>query len=86
MALRFDRAKSSMDVDESTWWRRYKAKLFRLVSGDTIRYGVTIIMCFFGVMCVFGAVIIPVRVVHKLVTVLRIRSIVAEMIIILFSS
>lgn len=66
MALRFDRAKSSMDVDESTWWRRYKAKLFRLVSGDTIRYGVTIIMCFFGVMCVFGAVIIPVRVVHKM--------------------
>lgn len=66
MAARFDRAKSSMDVDESSRWQRYKAWLFKIVSGDTIRYGVTTFMGFFGVLCVFGAFIIPVRCVHRM--------------------
>jgi len=66
MATRFDRAKSSMDVDESTLWQRYKAALFRMVSGDRIRYGVTLFMCAFGGLCLFGAFVIPIRCVHRM--------------------
>jgi len=66
MAARFDLAKSSMDVDESTMWRRYKAALFRMVSGERIRYGVTFFMCVFGGLCFFVGFVLPIRCVHRM--------------------
>jgi len=66
MGRRFDRAKSTMEFQDTGWWSRYKAALYRMVSGDRIRYGVTIFMCGFGVVCMLGAYVIPIRCVHRM--------------------
>ena len=73
MARRFDRAKFAakpnlaLDDDsvDSTWWTRYKARIYRFVSGDRIRYAVTAFMIFFGAICLIGSILIPIRCVHR---------------------
>jgi len=74
MARRFDRAKFAakpnlaLDDDsvDSTWWTRYKARIYRFVSGDRIRYAVTAFMIFFGAICLIGSILIPIRCVHRM--------------------
>jgi len=66
MGDRFDYAKSKVQFEDTGWWSRYKARLFKLVSGDGLRLGVTIFMCAFGVVCIIGGVFIPIRCVHRM--------------------
>jgi len=66
MADRFDYAKSKVQFEDTGWWSRYKARLFKFVSGEGIRLGVTIFMCGFGVICIIGGVFIPIRCVHRM--------------------
>jgi len=61
-----DEAKSSLELDRSTVWRRYKAFIVNLVSGNTVRYGVTGIMFGFGALSLIIAIFIPRRVVHRM--------------------
>jgi len=66
MSERFDKAKASVVPDLSTWWRRYKARLFNMVSGEKIRIGVTGFMCLFGAACLGIAILIPLKCIHRL--------------------
>jgi len=61
-----DEAKSSIELDRSTLWRRYKAFIVNLVSGNGVRYGVTGIMVGFGVLSLLIAIFLPRRVVHRM--------------------
>jgi len=46
-------------------WRRYKAWLFRFVSGDKLRICLTGVMCVFSALCFSYAIFLPMRCVHR---------------------